>query len=778
MPNKRARNTLTEDFKQRKMRKIEDSEEYNNFTTNSDHSIESGDIGNDTEIVQRLVQICDKGDEIELNSLLAKYAQQVKLIIDLIIDEKTFLHRAIQNNSLECITTLINFGAKVFTPVIGGVSLITSSCTNETFAHLLDMIENNTESSVGDYLSEFSSRLLYYSIFRNKKYFVQEILRGTFKNYLNIQYSGLTPLFLAAGKGCIEITDYLINNGADIYALSSIRSTVLHAAVNSNSYDVVHLIIKKLRSDRDQQSIDEYIGLKSTNSLTAIHFAAIKGFPNILKLLLDTSSASINELSDINKTAIEYANIRGYVDCVKILLNYNAIPPLEFLPFSNFRNQFLCQVELFKNSNLSDIVEEINIDISNSLAKNESYHKLSTLIQKKAFLSNYINRSHVLHFKFQDHMDINQLLEDLEIMQGRMKNYRTSTEIPGHYRYPKIEIRIESMIAEGEGMLKSWFLRCCNVILKSNIFKIIEGKNCYYLPFIIQEDLPRMKRAINLIGFFFFLSFLYYPIPLKLANPFYNHIFNISSDISEFVDPDLLNSLIAIGEIYNQSKTENDLVDDEISDLELYYSCRTDTSRNVQTINLIPNGNRIRVTKENFSEYEKMYIDFLCIGGGRGVMLTAFKDGFLSLYSICDFRGVFKPSDIKSIISGEDSIDTKAVINDMKSNTKYINCSPDSKEVKYFWENVYGMTTNEINKILEFTMGTYALPIGGFGYLQTINNPFSIELNGRISDKIPTSQTCFHTIVLSKYSDPSVLTKYLHLIVDGNFNSREHFEFV
>lgn len=95
--------------------------------------------------------------------------------------------------------------------------------------------------------------------------------------------AGVTPLMLAAGLGQDDISQLLLENGADI----------------------------------DDMSRD--------NGSTAIHFAAEHAHVGAVDLLLK-NGASVNDLNDLNYTPIIYACFSGSLEIVKLLLKCGADP--------------------------------------------------------------------------------------------------------------------------------------------------------------------------------------------------------------------------------------------------------------------------------------------------------------------------------------------------------------------------------------------------------------------------------------------------------------------
>lgn len=81
--------------------------------------------------------------------------------------------------------------------------------------------------------------------------------------------------------------------------------------------------------------------------------------------------------------------------------------------------------------------------------------------------------------------------------------------------------------------------------------------------------------------------------------------------------------------------------------------------------------------------------------------------------------------------------------------------------VKWLWEVVRGvMDDEEKRRFLKFFTGSDRAPIGGLGNLRCI-----IQRDGTESNKLPTSHTCFNTLLLPSYKSKEKLTDRLKLAI-------------
>jgi ankyrin repeat protein len=105
----------------------------------------------------------------------------------------------------------------------------------------------------------------------------------------------VTGLHLAATFGLQHITNYLLENGANVKATDSLGATALHNAAQGGHDDVVSLL---LENGADVQAQD-------SKGHTALHRATQSGSRSVVLLLLE-NGASISKGVD-GRTALHFA---------------------------------------------------------------------------------------------------------------------------------------------------------------------------------------------------------------------------------------------------------------------------------------------------------------------------------------------------------------------------------------------------------------------------------------------------------------------------------------
>ena len=142
-----------------------------------------------------------------------------------------------------------------------------------------------------------------------------------FKNFINAktQIDNQTALHYASFRGNIKIINLLIENYADINALTSNGYNMLHKAAQGNKPSAIVYFNKKYN-----------ISLESTdeNLMNALHLAAFNGMDNSVIYLL---SLGINpNLKDkFGYTALHYAVKKSHIRIIKKLLQKGADKDIE-----------------------------------------------------------------------------------------------------------------------------------------------------------------------------------------------------------------------------------------------------------------------------------------------------------------------------------------------------------------------------------------------------------------------------------------------------------------
>ena len=160
-------------------------------------------------------------------------------------------------------------------------------------------------------------------------------------------------------------------------------------------------------------------------------------------------------------------------------------------------------------------------------------------------------------------------------------------------------------------------------------------------------------------------------------------------------------------------------------------------------VELKTDGANIPVTKDNKEEYVLRYVRWVLVDSIH-VQWEHFQTGLLRVmeYSSLD---LFSPEELELLVVGIPELDFDA----LEKNTKYEGGYDESTQVvRNFWKFVKEASPDDQSKLLMFVTSSTKAPIGGLGKMN-----FIIQKAGTDSVNLPTSHTCFNTLLLPDYGD-------------------------
>lgn len=154
-------------------------------------------------------------------------------------------------------------------------------------------------------------------------------------------------------------------------------------------------------------------------------------------------------------------------------------------------------------------------------------------------------------------------------------------------------------------------------------------------------------------------------------------------------------------------------------------------------------GSNIPVTSDNKEEYVLLYVKWLLVDSIYP-QYEAFERGFMRVMEDSTLE-LLRPEELELLVVGSPELDFQA----LEKNTKYEGgYDSESNVVRNFWRFVQNAAPATQEKLLKFATGSSKAPIGGLGEL-----PFMIQKAGPDSMQLPTSHTCFNTLLLPDYGD-------------------------
>jgi hypothetical protein len=174
---------------------------------------------------------------------------------------------------------------------------------------------------------------------------------------------------------------------------------------------------------------------------------------------------------------------------------------------------------------------------------------------------------------------------------------------------------------------------------------------------------------------------------------------------------------------------------------------------------LKPKGSEIAVTSQNKLEYIYKLADYKLNQEIRP-QCSAFFKGFNELVP-CAWLASFTAGEMQRLISGtSEEID----LNDLKVNTRYIDCSSFDSTVKNFWKCMESFNNDERKMVLKFVTSCHRPPLLGF---KNLHPQFTVSKSpiSRDDEKLPTAQTCMNILRIPTYSSWKVMKEKLLIAI-------------
>lgn len=224
---------------------------------------------------------------------------------------------------------------------------------------------------------------------------------------------------------------------------------------------------------------------------------------------------------------------------------------------------------------------------------------------------------------------------------------------------------------------------------------------------------------------------------------------------------------------YKHLNSLRQMTSDQINSLDLTFEMTAPSDEgSSRTVELIPGGSSIRVTKENAVRYVHL-VAHRRLNIETVAQINAMRDGFRDLIPASWVR-LFSPYELQKVISGDDTIkgfDVKGLKNAMEYGGGY---HPSQPIMVWFWEVIEEMTPTQKNQFLKFVTSCSRQPLLGFRALSPLPCVHQVRLqegeeNRDVKDlRLPTSSTCMNLLKLPNYKSKEILrSKLLYAIESG-----------
>jgi ubiquitin-protein ligase E3 C len=214
----------------------------------------------------------------------------------------------------------------------------------------------------------------------------------------------------------------------------------------------------------------------------------------------------------------------------------------------------------------------------------------------------------------------------------------------------------------------------------------------------------------------------------------------------------------------------------EIANLGLTFELQ-DSATTTTSIELMPGGSNISVTKENVIQYIHLVShQKMNVRGSRQTL--AFLHGFRDIIPAQWVR-LFSAYELQKLISGDDAvkgIDVQGMMSVMRYSGGF---HPSQPIVQWLWEVVDAMTPDQQRKFLKFMTSCSRQPLLGFAsmvpapciqQIRLREDDGGMELSEESSAgyiRLPTSSTCMNLLKLPKYTSKEMLREKLLYAIEA-----------
>ena len=223
-----------------------------------------------------------------------------------------------------------------------------------------------------------------------------------------------------------------------------------------------------------------------------------------------------------------------------------------------------------------------------------------------------------------------------------------------------------------------------------------------------------------------------------------------------FIDRQLY---LSLKNLIDLSKTQN------IEDLEMYFEIDTKINGKMKHINLINNGNKIKVTNNNLYDFIAARINYLINSQLEGISYII--KGIEKVFPLSFFDD-FSSDELNLLINGFPFID----IEEWKENTEYVGYAENEQLIKNFWEILYTFSQDDLSKLLQFVTGCSRVPIGGFKSLESNKGSlykFTIQKIDYNKNKMNfcRAHTCFNKIDIPNFPNKVELLNAIKFAIEN-----------
>jgi hypothetical protein len=408
---------------------------------------------------------------------------------------------------------------------------------------------------------------------------------------------------------------------------------------------------------------------------------------------------------------------------------------------------------------------------SETLTKEVNQHMVScsNISQTKtSFLSNLFGKNSINDSKIKDYIKKHKIdwtdgCDNIELSRENcLEESVEKIEFVDIWRELKISFNGE-IASDAGGLYREWFTILIEELEKKEK-KLFERSECDEINYIFNKNLNENSnwsfRYFNFLGRLIAKSLIdNITINLCFNCLIYKLILGekiIFEDLKN-IDTNLYTSLLSM----------KNMKPEELDSMEIYYSIQYQNDEGqVITEELIPGGNNKKVTDIN--DYIEKRINHLV--SKSQILIYHIQEGLFSFIPkeiLCSINS----SEFELLVCGQPFID----VNDWNKNSVYKgDYNKNHKLVKWFWDEVYKLSQEDLRKLLQFSTGTSRVPINGFKKLESNRGEIakfclnSVVYNENNKNNYIRAHTCFNRLDVPIFPNQEELHEAIIFVIKNN----------
>ncbi|XP_069935680.1 transient receptor potential cation channel subfamily A member 1 homolog isoform X4 [Cherax quadricarinatus] len=164
---------------------------------------------------------------------------------------------------------------------------------------------------------------LHYAAMRGNDPAARDLLKCPHIFYEAKDKQKMTPLFVAATYGYVDISRRLIQAGASLFSKDESEQTPLHRASMEGHMEIVELLLTSAMAEEGEQLVERLVSERDSEGQTPLHHAVNNGHIKVVRRVLD-AGADVDAVRDTLATPLHAAAAVGDTDLLTLLLKRGA----------------------------------------------------------------------------------------------------------------------------------------------------------------------------------------------------------------------------------------------------------------------------------------------------------------------------------------------------------------------------------------------------------------------------------------------------------------------